>query len=257
MRKQLTAILALAVAAAVAVSGVAFGEKVRAGNLVLNIGGNALPRKLPQFRYAPITLKADGHIRTADGTHPPAARRIFLEFDRNGTVFTRGLPVCRRRQLENRTTRQALRVCKRALVGRGQTVTQVKFPDQDAFKAPGPMLIFNGPPRGRNRPTILIHVYANVPAPTAIVSTGIVNKRYRGGRYGNSVQIFVPVITGGFGSLLDFSATVRRFWRLGGRKRSYLYARCRDRRFQARGDFRFADGSRIRGTVIRRCFPRR
>jgi len=257
MRKQLTAILALTTAVALAVSVPANSETVRAGNLVLNFGGNALPKKLPQFRYAPITLKMNGHIRTADGSHPPAARRMFLAFDRNGTVFTRGLPTCHPRRVESRTTRQALRVCRQALVGRGSTKTQVRFPDSEPFVAPGPMLIFNGPPRGRNRPTIVIHVYANVPAPTAIVARGVINKRYRGGRYGTSTLIRIPVVAGGYGSLLDFSATLRRFFGFRGKKRSYLYARCRDRRFQARGDIRFGDGSRIVGTVVRRCAQRR
>ncbi|HEX6228100.1 MAG TPA: hypothetical protein VFZ41_01405 [Solirubrobacterales bacterium] len=244
-------IAALAVAA-FAVSATA--ETVRAGNMVLTVGGNVSPKKLPRKRMAPITLRLNGHIRTVDGSHPPAARRMLLEFDRNGTIFSRGLPVCRPGQLEARTTRAAQRVCGKARVGGGQTKAQIQFAGQAPFTATGPLLIFNGPRKGR-QPSLVMHVYAAVPAPTAFVIRGIVsnsNKR----RFGKRVLIRVPTITGGAGSLTDFNAKIHRTWRFKGKKRSYLIARCRGGRFVARGDISFADGTRLVRNVVRPCRPR-
>jgi hypothetical protein len=253
MQKQLAALIAgLLATATFAVS--AAGETVRAGNMVLTVGGNVSPKKLPRKRFAPIELRLDGHIRTADGSHPPAARRIVLEFDRNGTIFNRGLPTCRAGQLQSRTTRAALRVCRKALVGRGQTKAEIEFSGQAPFTAAGPLLIFNGPHRGR-QPSIVMHVYASVPAPTAfVIPVRITNSGKR--RFGKRLLIRVPTITGGAGSLTDFNAKIERHWRHRGKRRSYLLARCRNGRLAARSDVSFADGTRLARTVVRSCRPR-
>lgn len=259
MRMKLVGTLALTLAVAVVAAGItstAFGTTVRAGNLILTLNGDALPRKLPAKRFAPIKLKASGAIRTADGSQPPAQQRLFLEFDRNGTVFNNGLPSCSQRQLENRTTRQADRVCGRARIGTGRGVASVEFPDQAPFNAAGPIRIYNGPGRGA-RKSIMVHTYVAIPAPTAIVIPGRLNTRYRGGRYGTSVDLRIPLIAGGFGSITKFDTTTVRFFRFRGRKRSYLYARCRDGRFRARGTLTFRDRTSIKGTVVRPCRRRR
>jgi len=253
MQKYLAGVaVALLAVAVFAVS--ATGETVRAGNLVLTVGGNVSPKKLPKKRMAPITLRLDGHIRTVDGGHPPAARRMLLEFDRNGTIFSRGLPACRPGQLEARTTRSALRACRRAKVGGGQTKAEVEFAGQAPFTAAGPLLIFNGPRKGR-QPSLVLHVYASVPAPTAfVIPVRITNSGKR--QFGKRLLIRVPTITGGAGSLTDFNAKIQRTFRHKGKKRSYLIARCRGGRFVARGDVSFTDGTRLARNLTRPCRPR-
>lgn len=262
MRKKLVGVLALALAFGVAAAGIssmASATVVRAGNLILNINGDALPRKLPARQYAPIKLKVNASLRTVDGGHVPAGRTAFFEFDRNGRVFTRGLPTCPKAQLENRTSDDALRVCRRALVGRGRAVAEIAFPDQAVFTQRGDLLLFNGPPKGR-RPTIYAHFYlGDEPGDqvvTAVVADGIINPRYNRGRFGTSALFKVPRIAGGYGSIVRFAVVTQRFWRFRGRKVSYLYARCRDGRFLARGDVKFYDNTRIRGTVVRPCQKR-
>lgn len=258
IRRPYFAVLALCAAFAVVAFSVvssASGVTVRAGNLILDLSGDALPRKLPAKQFAPIKLKAGGGIRTADGTQPPAQSRLFLEFDRNGRVFTRGLPRCSQRQLENRTTKQAMAVCRKALVGTGRAVASVEFPDQAPFNAGGPMRLFNGTPQG-GKPTIMVHTYVAIPAPTAIVIKGVINPRYRGGRYGTSATFDIPIIAGGYGSITKFDTTTQRFFPFRRKKRSYLYGRCRDGRFQARGTLTFRDRTSIKGTVVRPCRKR-
>ena len=68
--------VALLAVAVFAVS--ATGETVRAGNLVLTVGGNVSPKKLPKKRMAPITLRLNGHIRTVDNHRADCPTPVFV-----------------------------------------------------------------------------------------------------------------------------------------------------------------------------------
>jgi hypothetical protein len=259
MRKKLVGVLALALAIGVVGAGLASSAsaiRVVAGNLILNANGSFTPKRLPKLQYAPIKLIAQGNLRTQDGSHVPPGKTIFFEFDRNGRQFTRGLPSCSRRRVENTPSRVAKRACQAALLGQGKVSVEVKFPDQDAFTAVGPLLMFNGP-KFRRKPTIIFHVYVNIPVPTAVVAVGYVNPNAKRGRYGTTVKIPQPLIAGGNGSLTSFRTVVYRKWRLRRRVVSYIYARCFDRRLQARAQLDFlGDSTKLTGTVVKPCQQR-
>ena len=258
MRKRLIWTLALGAAFAVAVAAVAVAEKptvIRAGNLILKINGGVTPKALPKKKMAPITLRISADLSTVDGSHPPAAKSFEAEFDKNGAVNAKGLAVCRQGQLEARDTKSALKACKKSLVGRGGATAEVAFPESKPFTAKGPLLIFNGGVRGKTT-TLLVHVYANVPAPTAFV-TPVKVTRIKKGRYGLKVAAKIPVIAGGFGSVIHFAVKSHRLFKYKGKKRSYFLARCPTGRFFAKGNVSFKDGTRLAGTVIRRCKPKR
>lgn len=254
-RSLCTILLACAVAAgAVSVAAAEQATVVRVGNLVLRINGGVAPKKLPKRKLAPITLRASGNIATTDGAQPPAVKTVRVDFDKNGTVNARGVPVCRSGRLQARSTAAARRACRRAIVGTGKTTVRVAFPEQTPFFASGPLVVFNGGVRGKVT-TMFIHAYVAVPAPTAIVTTVKVRK-IRKGRFGTRAIATIPKIAGGFGSVTKFNLAIRRTFRRNGRKQGYLLARCRDGRFFARATAFFADGSRLSGNVVRRCRPR-
>ncbi len=96
---------------------------VRVGNLILTFGSNVSPKKLPKKRLAPIALRISGKAKTSDGTHPSALREAVVDIDKNGAINAKGLPVCRRGQLEARDTKAAKRVCGKAIVGSGIRLT--------------------------------------------------------------------------------------------------------------------------------------
>lgn len=235
MRRNLLVTLALSALLAVGAVSIANAASttIRAGNLVLRVGGNVLPQKLPARRMAPIALRAFGNIRTVDGTHPSAFREAVVDIDRNGRINTRGVPVCRGGQLQARNTRAARRVCRRAIVGFGSANVQISFPEQRPIPVSSPLTIFNGPTRGR-KTTMYIHSFITVPVPAAIVTTLTITKISKG-RFGYRVVAKVPVIAGGSGSALTFNFTIRRqFFRFRGRPHPYLSARCRDGKFVTR-----------------------
>jgi hypothetical protein len=258
MRKSLAPILALTVAVAGLSVGIATAEKptvVRAGKLVLKINGGVSPKRLPKDRLAPIALSISGNISTVDGSQPPAAKLVTADFDRHGTVNARGLAVCPRGKLEARPTAAAKAACGKAIVGSGKTTVRVAFPESKPFYSTGPLVLFNGGVRG-GVTTMYIHAYVNVPAPTAIV-TPVKITRISKGRFGTRATARIPVIAGGSGSVIRFNMVVKRLFKRNGKQQSYLLARCATGRFFAQGTVLFSDGTRLAGTVIRRCEVRR
>jgi hypothetical protein len=248
--RRSTQVAALALCVSLAAAGVALGERVQAGNLVVDVGGGFSPSKLPKKKPAPITLKASADISTADGKVPPPLQQLILNFDRNGSVQTKGLPVCTPGQLENTTSPVARKKCKSSIVGTGTASALIAFPDQPALPATSPLTIFNGPKMGGN-PSVVIHAYLTIPAPTTFVIPSAITKTK--GRYGYRVVSNIPPIAGGYGSLTHFDFKIHKIWKVKGKKVSYASAKCSDGRLQASGQFSFGDGTVMSGSVFRPC----
>jgi hypothetical protein len=257
MRKHLTLTLALGVLVALSVAGMASAEKptvVRAGNLILTLNGGFAPKALSKTTPTPIAFSASGKIATVDGTHPPALDQFIVETDKNGAVNAKGLPACTDGALESRDTKSAEKACPDAIVGKGKTTVEVEFPEQAPFKATGPLVLFNGGVKG-GVSTLFVHAYVNVPAPTAIVTTVKISKVHNG-RYGLKAVGSIPKIAGGSGSVLSFELTVDRKFTYKGKKVSYLTAKCPDGHLNATGTAVFKDGTKVKGSVIRKCTPK-
>lgn len=256
-RKLVPSLIAVVVLAGL-IAGAALAEPptvVRAGNLILKLNGGVAPKRLPKGKLAPITLRASGTIATTDGSQPPAAKTVTIDFDKHGTIDARGLPVCRSGQLQSRDTAAAKRACPTAIVGGGKTTVRVAFPEQSAFSASGPLVLFNGGVRG-GVTKMYIHAYVSVPSPTAIV-TAVKIKKVSKGRYGTRAVATIPKIAGGSGSLTNFDFKIHRTFNYRGKKHSYLLARCANGHFFAHAATAFADGSRAQGTIVRTCSARR
>jgi hypothetical protein len=251
MRKRLTWTVALIAIVVAGSTAVATGEVIRLGNLELTINGGFKPKKLPKKEFAGISINVEADLKTLDGSHPPAAERVLADFDKNGTVDTKGLPTCSTHELENTLTEDALRKCRDALVGRGHTRAIVDFPDQAPFNASAPLLAFNGKPKGGNE-VIIFHAFAHVPAPTTFVVPAVISDA-PGKKFGKRVTTRIPPIAGGAGSLTHVDLVVERSWTHKGEKRSYLLARCATGRFIAKGFVTFVDGTKIEGTIVRPC----
>lgn len=251
MKRALLIGLCLLIGAALISSATA--QTVRSGNLIVTIEGDISPKALPKRELAPISLRVEGSLKTADATHPPALDRLFLQFDRHGELNTKGLPVCKSAQLQSTTTAVAKKACKDALIGTGEAEAEIALPEQAPFSASGPMLIFNGPGKGAKR-TLLIHVYAFVPAPTTFVTAALIATTK--GKYGTTAEVEIPTIVAGQGSLTAFSAKLERSFAFKGKRQSVLLASCPTGHLYAHGDFTFKDGTKLSGQVARSCTPK-
>ncbi len=265
MRRNLMLVLALGAALAVAFTAVAAAKwnVFQAGNLVLRVDGGVSPKKLPRKRLAPVAINVRGKISTVDGSHPPAFREATIDFDKNGAVNARGLPVCKGGQLQARDTKTVKRVCGKSIVGTGSGRIQIAFPEQTPIPVKAPIVLFNGGVKGGTT-TLFIHTYITSPIVSAVVTT-VKIKKIRKGRYGIRTISKIPVIAGGSGSVLEFSFKVKRIFRYKGKKRSYVMAKCPDGHFNAKvinAIFRNEAGgprtvTNLSGTVIRPCTPKK
>jgi hypothetical protein len=256
MRRRLLWTLTLGATLAVAAAAMAIAAKptvVRAGNLVITLNGGVSPTKLPKHRLAPITLSVSGSIATTDGSQPPAAKTVTIDFDKHGTVNAKGLTVCKAGELEARPTAAAKKACPKAIVGSGKTTVRVAFPEQKPFESTGPLVLFNGGVKG-GVTTMYIHAYVNTPAPTALVTVVKIKKIHKG-NYGTESMAAIPVVAGGDGSLIDFSLKIHRTFKRGGAKQSYLLASCATGKLFAHGTVAFTGGTEIEGNVVRSCTP--
>ena len=254
-KKTLIAVLAIAALAIAAVAqAVAAPTKVRAGNLTIIIDANLSPTKLSKKKPTPIALTVQGSIKSNDGSHPAALKTLDLQFDKHGKIFTKGLPTCTVGKLQAQLTSAARKVCKKALIGTGRVTAEIALAEQPPFNASGPLLIFNGKPKG-NKPVLIFHVYANVPAPTAFVTTGVIGKGK--GKYGTDTAIAIPTIVSGQGSLTSFKAKIpKKSWTYKHKKVSLLTATCPSGHLFAHGDFAFADGKKFAGNIVKSCTPK-
>jgi hypothetical protein len=253
-------VVLISLIAFVAAAAIAYGEVFETGNLRLEADGGVKPNKLPKKRMAPIKLWSEGHLATLNGETPPVADKVVVDFDRNGRYVNKGYPTCNPKRLVDRRTKQAKKACGKALIGKGQTSGVIDFPDQDPFEAGGPLLIFNGPDKGRTK-QVIFHVFANVPAPTAFVVPAKL-KPIKSGKYGTRLVAKIPVISGGNGTLTDVSTKAGRKYTVVKRKKngkktkkrySILNARCKNKRLIARFEVTWRDGSKLNGGITRRC----
>jgi hypothetical protein len=239
---------------AVATGARAEPERAQLGNLVLEDDGGISPSKLPRHEQVPISGHIDAHIGTVDGSHPPAVESVTVDFDKTIQVNARGLPVCAQSQLQARSSVDAQRACRDAIVGSGSGEVDVAFPEQEPIYAKGPITLFNGGVHGATT-LLLIHTYVNVPAPTAVVVAVKLTHIHRG-RYGLRAEARIPAIAGGAGSVTAFKMTIGRTFTYKGKRESYLTASCPTGVYYTQGQARFSDGTTLHLTHALPCTPR-
>jgi hypothetical protein len=251
MRKILLSIVAAAGLLALAAIAVAAPQEVRAGNIIIIADGGFTPTKLPQHRNAPIELYGYAKFRTVDGTRPSPLRQLVIEFDKHGTVETRGLPKCTQAKLVATTVERARANCRGSIVGTGFGTAVVELPEQRPIEASSKLTLFNGPRKNGN-PTVLGHAHLDYPAPTTYV-VPIEIEKINKGRYGYRTIANFPRIANDYGSPTYGRLRIGRKWTFKGKKLSYVNAHCPDGRLQARGEVSFKNGDSAFATFLRPC----
>jgi hypothetical protein len=249
---------AAAVLAALLLLGasLAHAELVERGNLFVKFDGGITPKALPRLAKAPISVRVDGTVRVLSGERPPALRHISIAINRGGILDTRGLPTCRRSELEPATSQQALEACRPALVGEGRYVGALALPEQNRFPLQGRILAFNAVVDGQR--AILAHVYGSEPVPNSRIIVFHIRKEH--GTFGTVFSAALPARLNRSGYLKKISLNLRRTFFYRGLKRSYLSAACAaPAGFSSavfpfsRVSMAFADGRRLSSTLIRSC----
>lgn len=251
MRKTLLRVHVLAGVVLLVAAASAAALVLHASNLVITTDGGFSPTTLPKKGFAPIKLHGFGKIESEDGSPPPILDTVTIWFDKNGKVETRGLPTCTPGKLAATTTSQARKLCPGAIVGKGFGKAVVNFPEQGPIPASSPITLFNAKPKHGN-PVVLAHAHLTVPGPTTFV-VPIEIQKVHDGRYGFKTVGKIPKIAGGYGIPLYARLSVGREWKYKGKTLSYANAGCPDGRLQAKGQFKFKDGTFLQGSIFKRC----
>jgi hypothetical protein len=227
---------------------------VKVGELELTANGGFSPTALSKTKQTPIELKAAGEVKEANGAHPPAAREIIIEGDKNAEVHVKGIPTCKSSQLQATTTGAALAACKSALIGEGQTTAQVAFAEQRPLDIPSKLLLFNGGEKG-GKITWFVHAYFSNPISGAIVTTVTITK-HPNGPFGTLAVAKVPQIAGGSGSIVSFNLNIKKSVKVGGKTINPISAKCTNGKLKVHVQAKFEDGTKAETEVVRACTPK-
>jgi hypothetical protein len=250
--------LLLALLAALAVAGIADGERVQRGNVIVRLDGSFAPLTLPRDRKAPVSVHLDAGLQTADGSILPRVTRVELGIPGRGAITTRGLPTCTPRRLRNTTTARALELCRPALIGTGRMIAQVKIPHQDPFVVHARLLAFNGRVHGSR--AVIVHGIAARP-PTVVALPFMI--QLRRGRFGTVLVAHLPSTLGPWPRFARFEMDLARQYVYRGRHLSYISASCPiPKRLStsyfsfAKATFTLAGGRRLSTGIARSCHAR-
>lgn len=249
------AVLATALLATL-LAGPARGERAQFGVVIVSLDGGISPLRLPRSHPAPVSVRLSGGLQTSNGSTLPRVTRIELSLAKGGYLFTRGLPVCAARRLQDAKVERALAVCGAALVGHGMLRAAVLVPHQPPFGIKARLLAFNARTR-KGAPAVLMYGFTASPPAAVVIPFRI---RRGGGRFGTSLVARLPAALGPWPRFAHFDLTFGRRYRFRSWTRSYLNATCpAPRGFTAgfltfaRVTFTIADGRRIGTEIVRSC----
>ena len=251
MRRALLRYTAAIGAAGLLACASAYALQTSIEGVTVSVTANVFPRALPAKGNAPVKVVSVTRIKSTNGSAPPALSKIEFNFDKHGTVNTRGLPVCTPAKLEGTTAQRARKRCAGAIVGEGTGKAEVRLPGQAPMQISSPLTLFNAPPQ-RGRPSLIAHAYETVPVPKALL-VPIAIEHISNGRYGYRIEIELPEIAGGYGVATLAKTTVGKTWKHGGKQVGYVNAHCAGGRLQVYGRLSFDDGGLLPGTLTSPC----
>lgn len=257
LRRRIATVAVLVCAVLGILVTLAHGERSQYGTLIVSLGGRLSPLTLPRKHAAPVAVRLEGSLRTADGSPLPRVTRVEFGLPQQAVLSTDGLPTCTRRQLLVTSSADALDACRAALVGRGRVDLTVQVPQQEPFAVHTRLLAFNA--RAGRRRAVLLHAYTGSP-PLAVVLPFVFHKG--SGRFGRRLGADLPVL-GEWARVARFTMVLSRRYVHLGRNRSYLSASCPIPKRLTAGFFSFAriayglaDGRRVTAAIARSCRAR-
>jgi hypothetical protein len=156
-------------------------------------------------------------------------------------------------------TRQALKACKPAQVGRGRLFAKVFVPNQRPFDVRARLTAFNGRTKA-GRHAVLVHAYTTDPPVAFVIPFSV---HHRAGAFRTVLVALIRRSAGPWPHVANFQIVVSRHFTSGGRRRSYLSASCPvPTGFTAgflsfaRATYTFAGGDQLTTESVRSCRAR-
>jgi hypothetical protein len=220
---------------AVGGSAIASAETVQKDGLRVTFDADFAPHTLPRDKPAPVSVKIEGKVATADGSHPPALRWLEIKLHRNGRLDAKGLQTCSAPSLQSTSTATALARCRPSLVGKGSFQAVVSLGRE--IPTSGRILAFNS--RRHGKQALVLHLFASTPVRFTLVvplTIGHLNEK----QFGTILRAKIPKLAGGLGSVTEIDLTIGRRYSFRGQRRSYVSAACSAPKSLPGGVFNFA-----------------
>jgi hypothetical protein len=213
----------LAVGALLVLATGALAVSVQQNQLRMNVFAQIKPFKLPRHKPGPIAVFVAGNIQSTKGGLPPQVQSMRVRVNRHGLLQSHGLPTCQPSQIAAASSGRALANCSDALIGSGQFWAHIVLPDQGAYPTRGRLLVFNG--RRSGRPILLAHIYTSNPFNSSFTIEFSI-RDIDHGPFGTELVAAFPESLGSWGYLDRIKLTLRREYRVHGRKLSYFNSAC-------------------------------
>jgi len=254
MRRSPFLIAAIAASAAVIAATAAWAGPTVSGpnGNTQSIDVQVRPKKLSKKVLTPASLEVTTLTTSTTDPNgvPVPAVHATIDFDRNMTLYTKGLPRCDPAKLQSQSTEVAERVCRSAKIGSGHAIAYLKA--GKVYEVPQTVTAFNGVPKG-GKPTVLLHTYGTTPLQVSLVLEGTVSTYGKEG-YGPRLDLDIPLIAGGTGALKEFNVKIDKKWSFKGVKRSFISAKCpNSKKLKARGAFTYRDGESLTALSKQSC----
>lgn len=246
--KRCSALILAAIAclaAAGLLSASALGLPIPLGsNLPLEVGGKITPSTLSKAIPEPISLTWHGKfsepLQGTSGFQP----LLFLDFDKNITISTKGLSTCTLSAAE-----KSEQSCPKAIVGHGKVEMRFNFPEKPTFHEKGPVVIYNGAQLGGRG--LIFHFLTRGRYPFEWGATGVFHKAT--GKFGTQTSIKFPPSFYFFGHLTGLQMTIGKTWKYNGKKVGFLSARCPKSALFIHSEYEFATGTKGSGEIVKHC----
>ena len=231
-------------------------ERNASGSLEAFLKGGISPRTLPRAHKAPVAVRLHGGVRTAAGIPLPRVKEVRLELAYKGQLDTTGLPLCPRSHLRALNLREALSICRSALVGRGRLYARIFLPGQLPFGLHAHLLAFNGK-TSQGRTSVWVLAYSQNPPVSFVLPFHV---RRQPGTFPTVLVSVIPRNVGPWPHFAQFNIAISRHFRYKGRLHSYLSASCplpprltSALLSLARATFSVADGPNLSVETVRTC----
>jgi hypothetical protein len=234
-------------------------ERIASGNLIAFLEGGISPRTLPRTHKTPVAVRLHGGIRTAEGIPLPRVKEVRLELAYKGELDTNGLALCPKVRLGALNIREALSICRSALVGQGHLYARIFLPSQLPFGLHAHLLAFNGK-TSQGRTSVWVLAYSSDPPVSFVLPFHV---RRESGPFPTVLVSAIPRNLGPWPHFAQFNIVISRRFRYRGRMHSYLSASCPlPPRFTsgllslARATFTIEDGPDATVETVRTCRAR-
>jgi hypothetical protein len=204
--KRLGSMLMVAVSAAATALGVGLAEAevVQKGDVRVKFEGGLTPKALPRNGLIPVRVSVGAKVTALRPSDPPKLKSISIAINNAGNFSPAALPACTVPEIQPSTTQNALRACRKSLVGTGAFAATILLPQQTAFPAEGKLYAFNG--RYQGHPAILAHVYGTEPVPTSFTLPFVMTPGK--GELGTVLTASLSGVTGKGGYITELSLDI-------------------------------------------------